>query len=493
MWEEVKRLLKHSTVYGAGNVLGKLVGFFMIPFYTHHLSPADYGTLELLDLSLTLTTLVLTMWLNASLIRQYNDFREESDRNQAVSTILIFASLIGVVVGACGMFYSRPLSALILNTRDLHFFITLESLSFMISSVNVVCLSYLRARERSALVVAAGLLGMVLSLSLNIYFIAIRHSGAVGVLYSSVIASTLVTGSLVLYTIRQVGVSFSYTKLRAIVAFGAPLIITSAAAFTVNFSDRFFLQHFSTISTVGIYALGYKFGFMISLLIVQPFDMIWHARIYRIAEQDQSAGMFARLFEYYCFVLVTVALGLSIGIKELLFWISPAAFHTAYKVVPIVALAYVFQGTNRFFLAGTYIAKKTMRLGPVGLVSAAANIGLNFLLIPRFGMLGAAWATAASFAFMSVLSFTVSQRVYRIPYVFTRAASIIALASVIYLASSLVALPSLGLQVAAKLALFAVFPIALYLLGFFSEAEVERGKTLTQAFVYRLFSPAESE
>jgi len=485
MLEEIKKLLKHTTIYGAGNVLSKLVGFFMIPFYTHYLTPADYGTLELLDLSLTLTALVLTMWLNASIVRHFNDFEVPKDRDQAVSTILIFAFLIGGVVGGCGIWLSHPLSALILNTPDLHFFVSLEALAFVVSSVNVVCSSYLRARQRSSLVVGTGLLGLVLSLSLNIYFIAVQHSGVVGVLYSSLISSTMVTVGLAVYTIRQVKLSFSFAKLRGIVAFGAPLIITSAAAFTVNFSDRFFLRHFTTISTVGIYALGYKFGFMLSLLVVQPFDMIWQARIYEIAKRNRSGEIFSRVFEYYCFVLVAAALGLSIVIKELLSVISASSFHAAYKVVPIVALAYIFQGMNRFFLAGTYIAKKTMHLGVVGLASAGANIGLNLLLIPRYGMLGAAWATAASFFVMSALALFVSQRVYPIPYVFSRVATLIGLATLVYFASGLVALPSIALQVSLKLACFTAFPIALYLLGFFDENEVEKSKAFAQQLLSR--------
>lgn len=495
MVEELRKLLKHATIYGAGNVLGKLVGFFMIPFYTHYLTPADYGTLELLDLSLTLATLVLTMWLNASVVRQYNDFGEAADRNQAVSTVLIFAFCIGIVVTACGVRFSHPLAALILSRPDLHSYVSLEAWSFLLSTVNVVCLSYLRARQRSTLVVSTGLVSLFVSLLLNIYFIAIRHVDVVGVLYSSLISSTLVTVPLAIHTIRKVKLHFSYRKLKGIVAFGAPLIVTSATAFTVNFSDRFFLRHFTTLSTVGIYALGYKFGFMLSLLVVQPFDMIWQARIYDIARRDPSGEMFSRLFEYYCFGLVTAALALSIGIKELLSLVSTADFHAAYKVVPIVALAYVFQGTNRFFLAGTYIAKRTMYLGPAGLLSAGANIGLNMVLIPRYGMLGAAWATALSFLFMSVLSLVVSQRVYPIPYVFTRVIMLIAVAVLTYLASVLFALNSFGLQLLVKGALFLVFPIALYFGGFFSKGEIERGKTLTQAFVnrYRLISPAESD
>jgi O-antigen/teichoic acid export membrane protein len=495
MIEELRKLLKHATIYGAGNVLGKLVGFFMIPFYTHYLTPADYGTLELLDLSLTLTALVLTMWLNAAVVRQYNDFGESKDRNQAVSTVLIFAFFIGVVVAAAGIQFSRPLSTLILNSPNFHFYVSLEALSFLVSSLNVVCMSYLRARQRSTFVVGIGLISLFLSLLLNIYFIAIQHTGAVGVLYSGLISSTLITVFLAIQTVRNVKLSFSYSKLKGIIAFGAPLIITSAATFSVNFSDRFFLRHFSTISTVGIYALGYKFGFILSLLVVQPFDMIWQARIYDIAKQDQGGGMFSRLFEYYFFVLVMTALALSIGIKELLSWISPADFHAAYRVVPIVALAYVFQGTNRFFLAGTYIAKKTTYLGPVGLASTGANIGLNLLLISRYGMLGAAWATAFSFFFMSTLSFIVSQKVYRIPYVFTRVVMLAGLSILTYFASSLVALPSFALQVSLKVALFVAFPMVLYLSGFFSKKEVEKGKRFTQAILirYHLLSPAESE
>lgn len=495
MLDELRKLLKHTGIYGAGTVLAKAVGFFMIPFYTHYLAPADYGTLELLDLSVTLIGLVLTTWMHTSIIRYYHDCDDRKDRNQAVSTMLIFGFVVGVVVAGCGIRFSHFLSALILKTPDLHSYVSLISLSLLVSSVNVVCLAYLRARQRSTLVVIAGLATMVLSLSLNIYFIAVQHSGAIGVLYSSVISNTLVTGALAVMTIRQVRLSFSYNKLTRMFVFGFPLIATAAAAFAVNFSDRFFLRHFSTISTVGIYALGYKFGFMLSLLMVQPFDMIWQSRVYEIAKENRGSTVFPRVFEYYCFLLVTAALGMSIVIKELVSVASAPDFHAAYKVVPIVALAYVFQGTNRFFLAGTYIAKKTMYLGPVGLASAGANIGLNLILIPRYGMLGAAWATAISFFFMSALSFLVSQRVYPIPYVFTRVLMVMGVATLLYLASGLVALPSFALQVALKLALFAGFPMALYLIGFFDQGEVDRGKALAQQILnrYRLVSVTEPE
>jgi O-antigen/teichoic acid export membrane protein len=366
--------------------------------------------------------------------------------------------------------------------------VTLEALNFLASSFNIVCLSYLRAKQRSALVVGAGLASLVLSLSLNIYFIAVRHSGAVGVLYSGLISTVLATLPLGVYVLRQVKFSFSYKKLKDVVTFGAPLIITSIAAFTVNFSDRFFLRHYATISTVGVYALGYKFGFMISVLLVQPFDLIWQARIYQIAKQNPTGEIVRRVFEYYCFLLVFAALGLSLFIREFLTIVSAPSFHSAYKLVPVIALAYVFQGTNRFFLTGTYISKKTVYLGAVGLVNAATNIALNFLLIPRFGMLGAAWATACSFFFMSVLAWRVSQSVHRIPYVFSRVAMLLGLAAFLCLACNLIVFPSLLVQALFKFGVFALFPVALYLLGFFHKHELDKGKAIALEMMgrYRL-------
>src|SRR5579864_5137460 len=172
MLQELKNLLKHTTIYGLGNVLGKMVGFFMIPFYTHYLTTSDYGTLELLDLSLSLTSLVLTMWMNASVIRHYYDSDDEHSRSQVIGTIGLAAAFIGIVVAGLGIWLARPLSTLILNTPVFFNYIRLIALSFFVSCITAVNWSYLRAKQRSGFVVSMDLFKLVLTLGLNIYYIA---------------------------------------------------------------------------------------------------------------------------------------------------------------------------------------------------------------------------------------------------------------------------------------------------------------------------------
>ena len=484
MVEELKKLLKHTTIYGMGNVLGKMVGFSMIPFYTHYLTTADYGTLELLDLSLSLTSLVLTMWMNASVIRHYYECDDERSRSEVIGTVGATAAFLGVAVAVLGIWFARPLSSLILKTPVFYTYIRLIALSFFFSCITAVNWSYLRAKQRSTFVVSMDLLKLVLTLGLNIYYIAYLKVGLIGVLYSSLITGALLAVILTANTLRHIRPHLSLEKLKTVLAFGAPLVITSVAAFAINFSDRFFLQHFSTVSEVGIYALGYKFGFMLSFLIVQPFDSIWSARMYEVAKQGDAGDAMSRIYTYYSLLLIGTALAMSLVIKEVIAVISPDSFHAAYKIVPIIALAYVFQGLNRYFISGMYIAKRTVSLGVISAITAIANLVLNYFLIGRYGMMGAAVSTAASFLFMTGLSYLVAQKVYPVPYSLFRMAAPLVLAAVVYLASTLVTGPLL-LALAFKFAIFLLFPLGLYLIGFFDRREVEKARELARLFLVR--------
>jgi O-antigen/teichoic acid export membrane protein len=472
--EEIRRLFKHTAIYGLGNVLNKAVGFVLIPFYTHYLTPGDYGTLELLDLSTALVGLLLNIWMNASVVRYYHDYDDRKNRREVVSTALVATSVVAACVSSAGLFCAKGVSRLVLKSPAFYSYVWLVSFTLFFSCLNSVSWSYLRARQRSALIVIANCVSLVMTLTLNIYFIAVLKTGLVGILYSGLISNALVTTGLTVMTVKEVGLGFNFAKLKALAVFGLPLIVTSAAAFVLNFSDRFFLQRYSTISTVGIYALGYKFGFMLSFLVIQPFMMIWGARMYEVARRGDAGETFSRLFAYFFLVLTAAALGLSVAIKDVIAVIAAPQFHEAYRIVPVVALAYLCYGMSYYFQTGIFVQKRTMYLAIIGLASAGANLLLNFLLIPHYGAMGAAWATVLSFLLMAVLTYISSQSVYRIPYSLSRMVLPAAAAIVIYLASTLFTIHSWIVDLGLKLLFIPLFGITMLVLGFFDESEVSK-------------------
>jgi O-antigen/teichoic acid export membrane protein len=145
-----------------------------------------------------------------------------------------------------------------------------------------------------------------------------------------------------------------------------------------------------------------------------------------------------------------------------------------------VALAYIFQGLNRYFLAGAYIAKRTVHLGIIGGITAALNFGLNYVLISRYGMMGAAWATAFSFMAMAGFAYWVSQRARPVPYNFSRLVVPLVIAAGLYVLSTFLPTGHLLISLAMKMGLFLVFPFALFVAGFFERREIDKAKEVAQ-------------
>jgi O-antigen/teichoic acid export membrane protein len=472
--EEIKKLLKHGSVYSLGNILNKAVGFLLIPFYTHYLTTADYGTLELLDLSVSLIGLLLNMWMNASLVRHYCEYEDSKNRNEVVSTALIATSAAAAVVSVFGLIWARDVSRLILKSPEFFRLVQVIACNLFFTCINSVSFSYLRARQRSSSIVTMNTVSLVVGLALNIYLLAVMKTGVIGILLGSLISNILVTTVLTVLTVSQVGFHFNLIKFRALAAFGLPLIVTSFSAFELNFADRFFLQHYSNLATVGVYALGYKFGYMLSFLLIQPFMMIWGARMYEVAKREDAGPVFSRIAGYFTLLMCAVALGMSLVIKEVISVIAPLQFHNAYKVVPVVALSYLFYGIGYYFQSGIYISKKTHYLGLMGAICAVANIGLNVLLIPRFAAMGAAWATALSFLLMAVLAYFFSQRAYHIPYMLSKVLVPLGAAIVAYCLSTLISAGSVPVAILLKGFVLVGFVLLILVSGYLDKSETSR-------------------
>src|SRR5690606_13548212 len=101
-------------------------------------------------------------------------------------------------------------------------------------------------------------------LSGNILFIVVLNQGVIGVLYTQVISATIFTTYLLWLTFRETSLGFSGVQARLMLAFGLPLIPSSLGMFVINYGDRYFLKHFTTLAEVGVYSLGFKFGYMLS-------------------------------------------------------------------------------------------------------------------------------------------------------------------------------------------------------------------------------------
>ena len=412
----LRRAARHTSIYAAGIIAGKLASFVMLPVYTRFLTPKDYGILELLGMTIDVIGMLAGLSLVAGLFKFYSEAGDGDGRHAVAGTAAIGASALAAVTAAVGMLVSPLLTRVVLGPGVDPLYFRLFFAIYFLQNVGLVPMMLLRAQNRSVLFVVVNVGKLVLALSLNILFVVWFELGVRGVLTSSVIVESVVALGLGAHLVRTAGLRFSPARFAEMARFGTPLIVYSLSTFVLVFGDRFFLNYYVDTSSVGIYALAYKFAFVLSSLAYAPFGMFWEAQRFEVAKRPDAGRAFDRAFLYLNVVLGVTALGIALFVRDFLRVMASPAFVPAAEVVPLLLAAQIlFTWVNQCDV-GLVIRSKTGVIGTIGLVGAGATLLLNFLLIPWLGIHGAAWATLAAYGLRFVWVYRASQRHYFIPY-----------------------------------------------------------------------------
>jgi O-antigen/teichoic acid export membrane protein len=469
---ELNIAVKQSFVWGIGGVLIKAASFVMLPLYTHYLAPREYGIWELLDLLMSLLGMLLNIGLTTAVLKYYAAAETSEDRRRVISTSFVFALLTGSIVFTIGCAVIPVATHALFGPGVSSLYLFLSFGFAVMAYVAAVPYTLMRAQNRAELLVSYDTVGMVVMLALNIYFVVVLKLGVLGVLLSPLLVGTVKTIVLFYWTRHDIGLSIDPKRLRQLLVFGGPLVLSNLTMFALNFSDRFFLREFRSLEAVGIYAVGYKFGYMLNFLVIQPFNMMWQARMFVIHKQDDHQRIFRHMFVLYSLVLIGVGLGLALFGSTAIQILVDQRYVGATAIIPIVTLAYVFLGVGYFLQAGMFLASRTML---IGIVSAAAGIGnliLNYVLIRSFGMAGAAWATLLGFLILAVGSYIFSQRVCPLSLGLERMLKALFLAIGVYLLSQWLVVADWWAALLWRAASFCAFVALVWITGVLSSDEV---------------------
>lgn len=413
---KTKSLGKQSAIYGAGVVLGKLASFIMLPVYTRYLTPTDYGVLELLSMTIDVIGMIAGIGIGSAVFKFYSDARDEEGKREVIGTAGVSAGVLGAVTAALGLLFAPTITRLVIGGGTDPQYLRIFLLTYLFQSCEHVPMMLLRARQHAGSVVTLNVARLVLNLSLNILFVVHFRMGVPGVLLSGAITGAAMATGLTVYLLRQVGVRFSVPRFVEMVRFGSPMVLWTLGSFVLVFSDRFFLQHYLGTAQVGIYALAYKFAFILSSLAFNPFDMVWDPHRYEVAKRADAREVYARVFLYLNVVVGVVGLAISLFVKDFLGVMSDPAFLPAYRIVPLLLLAQMISHAVSYCTLGLFVTSNTRALGSIAFLATVSTLALNFLLVPRFGVVGATWATLAAYALRFVWTYRSSQRHYFIDY-----------------------------------------------------------------------------
>jgi O-antigen/teichoic acid export membrane protein len=254
-------------------------------------------------------------------------------------------------------------------------------------------------------------------------------------------------------------------------AFGLPLVPATLASWALALVDRIILARLGSLAQVGEYAIANRLAGLLTigmtafLFALTPFLFATYSE-----DPAQEKAARGRTLTYLTFVLALTGLVLTLFSREILTVIAPR-FENAYKAVGPLMLGMLAYGLVALLSTGIALARSTGRGALLTVLAAGINIGLNFALIPPFGIVGAAVATAVGYGFLAIAYYLLSQHVYPTPYEPKKALLIVGAASV-FGALGAVPLESETLAVIVKLAAIAGFVVVIWVTGTMTQDEL---------------------
>jgi O-antigen/teichoic acid export membrane protein len=407
-------LLHDSSLYFAGNVASKVIGFVMIPFYAHFLSPEQSGVLNLVELALQIVAIAFGLQsVGPALTRIYSEQGSDSARSACVSTTLIGSTLLTGAATLLACLFAAPIA----DAISLHGQQSLLRLAFcamFFSSLCEIALVYERMRNRARFFLAYSLVGLLLTLSLNMLLIGVAGLGVLGFVISKLAIAMLGFAFLARRLLTEVGIGWRTSLARSLAKFGAPLIVSGLSYFAIHFSDRLFLAHISK-ADLGVYAMAYNFAFLLSVLIGDSFTKSWNVSLYSYASGTDWQARFVTIGRWLIFVLGTGAVGISLFGRDLLIVMVPPSYYPPLLLLPVLVFGYFLREVGDFFNSMLLVGIGSGLVGRIAVAGAALNLALNAALIPAFGIWGAAWATFGTWAVYCATCWIMAARVHGMP------------------------------------------------------------------------------
>jgi O-antigen/teichoic acid export membrane protein len=327
-------------------------------------------------------------------------------------------------------------------------------------------LEVMRLRHQPGRYVLTSWFGAAVSVVLVLSFVAIFDWGLEGFYLAGIVSALPTLGVALALSRVPMRFVFDLTRLRAMLAFSLPLVPVGLTIWLTQYADRYFVLHFASLQELGQYAIGGRLANVL-LFAMGAFAFAWSPFALELMGRDAAQERLARAraFTYVAVGGCFAAVCLSVFSREFLRTVTDPSFEGAYKVVGILCLGAVAAGLSAVLGTAITIARKTRYFARYAVYGAALNLSLNFILVPPFGMVGAAIAAATTYAAIAGLYYVRGQRLDPAPYAPRRVLGIVLVAIVLIAAGSSFTLDPVWVSVLAKIPFALAFAVAAWLFG----------------------------
>jgi O-antigen/teichoic acid export membrane protein len=426
MNRNLSKLFKDTSIYGTGSVLTKIISFLLLPVYTHYLTPADYGVLESTRVCTGLLILIFTLGIPSGMLRYFYIADNQAEKGKVIFTALSLVVISTGIILIPAIFFSRSISQILFKTTMYYWVVLLSLLGIMIIPIqNLVEQVYQMYRQPKKYLVLMILRAIVNPL-LTILFVVIIEMGVLGAQLSTTLGTVILLCFAYFYfTRRKLTFSFSWKWAKKMFIYGIPMIGGGLAYWIYDVSDRFFILHYKNLSEIGYYSIGNSFALPVAFLnqalimALSPM-MLMTYESEKDPDKPETKLFLISAWKTYLLIALSVTICLSFFSEELLKIATTKAYLPAVALIPIICFISIFSQSSQMIGGGMALKEKSLPYMWIMIISAAINIILNFLFIPKIGVMGAVLATLITQLIYLIVVSYLSQRIFRVHYNFVK-------------------------------------------------------------------------
>ncbi len=418
-----------SLAYGIGQFGRGAVAYLALPVLTRVLGQADYGIVAVMVAFISFTDVLSDGGLPAATMRLYNDSQDAEHRARVLGSSLLLFMLYALAMAAGVWIFAGPLAAWLLAEPGHAGLLRLGAvLMVVLTAISFGQIMY-RLQVRPLTNSASDILLVLTQSGLALGLVALYGLGVSGYWWGQ-LAGAVLAFLFVVFTLRHsLHFSISGAQIKGLALYALPMIPAAMSVWALRLIDRPIILHFYTLQDVGVYELGYKIAGLVALAIA-PFNAAWPQFAFSRMNDREAPHVFRDTLTGMAAVCVTLALGIFAVRRELVLIFGSARYLGAMGVISWVVVGQVALALVSILGIGPRISKRTTKVALVAGISAVANIALNFLLLPHFGIVGAAMATMLAYALQAVLSYIVGRSEYYFPIDYVRLVKLFAAAGI---------------------------------------------------------------
>ena len=400
---------KQGIIYGLGNIFNKLSSFLLIPIYTVFLPKSVVGTLILIELFEHLLVNFLPYGVSYGM---WEKLQKEPEKKFQSFSSAFYWSLIATSVAVILLYLSRGLFEDFLGIPiEISWVYNLVLLNILFNVQIRVFLWFIQYEGKAILFIALSFIQFAGTLLLSILFVVYQGKGLEGFIFGKFISYLIIFAGCLLYTLYKYPKTIDFYRYKSMLQVGFPLMALGLTHPILTILDRFVMRMVELpLDQIGIYSIGYKFGMIINMVLVIPMQRVWSPMMFRLGLQDNNLKYHRDFMLYYSIIGMSLFVGMLLFSREMLGLITTVSYSSAATIIPIITLAYFFHGYRIFFQAGSTLAGQTWNLIFIPLITVSVSAPINYILILKYGAVGAAIATLLSYILLDVIVYVVSSR-----------------------------------------------------------------------------------